>query len=195
MTKQFFLIAGVIVISAAVLAGILVLQDREGSNGGGSAFTFKSAIGKKAPDFTLPDINGNQVNLASLAGKNVILFFNEGIMCYPACLDQVVELNQDSRLNNDNIVSFSIVADSAKNWLKAEKDLPYLNGAKVLFDSGAKISRIYDTLALTSSMHKGVYPGHTFYLIDKEGIVRFTLDDPYMGNRNDELAEELVKLQ
>ena len=196
MPKNISLIIGVVGISSLILAGILFLQSK---NAGGPAsvadngqFRFSTAVGKKAPDFTLADIDGNQVSLSSLLGKNVVLFFNEGMMCYPACLDQVVEL---SELNNDNTVAYSVVVDSPKKWVDGQKDLPYLKGAKVLFDAGAKVSRQYDTLTLDSSMHRGMYPGHTYYLIDKDGVVRFTLDDPYMANRNKELSTELAKLQ
>ena len=196
MSKQnIFLIIGVVGFIGLIAAGIFIFQDK-GESGGSvinnGQFRFDAAVGKKAPDFTLPDMEGNQVSLSSLLGKNVILFFNEGLMCYPACLDQVVELN---KLNAENTVAFSIVVDSSKQWVDAQKDLPYLKGAKVLFDAGAKASRQYDTLTLDSSMHRGLFPGHTYYLIDKEGIIRFALDDPYMGNRNKELAAELSKLQ
>src|SRR3989338_7445506 len=195
MPKNISLIIGVVGISSLILAGILFLQSK---NAGGPAsvadngqFRFSTAVGKKAPDFTLADIDGNQVSLSSLLGKNAVLFFNEGMMCYQACLDQVVEL---AKLNNDNTVAYSVVVDSPKKWVDGQKDLPYLKGAKVLFDAGAKVSRQYDTLTLDSSMHKGMYPGHTYYLIDEEGIVRYTFDDPYMGNRNKELAKEIAKL-
>jgi len=199
MKQILFLVIGVVGISTLLLTGFLFLQDNK--NGGGPAsliddgqFRFKTAIGKKAPDFTVSDIDGKQITLSSFLGKNVILFFNEGLMCYPACLDQVVELSKDEKLNTEDTLVFSVVVDSPKKWQDAQKDLPYLKEASVLFDAGAKVSREYDTLALPSSMHKGVYPGHTYYLIDKEGIVRFTLDDPYMAIRNEELAKELSKL-
>ena len=197
MYKKIFI---VLIIFLAVVGLIFLLAEKktktaEDQSGDNGSFSFKTAVGQKAPDFTLPDINGNNIMLSGLSGKNVILFFNEGLMCYPACLDQVVELSKDEKLNNEETVSFSIVADSPKNWIKAQKDLPYLAGAKVLFDSGAQISRVYDTLKLQSSMHKGLYPGHTYFLIDKDGIVRFTLDDPYMGIRNDELVKEIEKLK
>ena len=196
MNKNIFLIVGSIIISGLILSGALFLQSK---NDGGPAniidnaqFRFKTAVGKKAPDFTLPDTENNQISLSGLLGKNVVLFFNEGLMCYPACLDQVVEL---SKLDGADTMVYSVVVDSPQKWINAQKDLPYLKGAKVLFDSGAKVSRAYDTLLLPSSMHRGMYPGHTYYMIDRAGIVRFTLDDPYMGNRNEELAEELAKLQ
>lgn len=196
MKQNTSLIIGVVVISISILAGILLLQGR-GNNGtagiiDNGQFSFKTAVGKKAPDFNLTDLDGSQVALSSLLGKNIVLFFNEGLMCYPACLDQVVEL---AKLNSDNTVAYSVVVDSSKSWLGAQKDLPYLKGAKVLFDPGSLISKQYDTLTLPSSMHKGAFPGHTYYLIDKDGVVRFTLDDPYMANRNKELSAELAKLQ
>ena len=198
MTKQnIFLIIGVVGITSLILVGVLFLQSKEetsGNNGDSQRFSFKTAVGKKAPDFTLKDGQGNDVSLASMLGKNIVLFFNEGLMCYPACLDQVVELNKDPKLNNDKVSAFSIVVDSPKSWQDAQKDLPYLAGTKVLYDAGAKVSRLYDTLALPSSMHKGAFPGHTYYLIDKEGIVRFILDDPYMAIRNSELVKEIEKL-
>ncbi len=200
MNKQnLILIIGVVGISSLILTSILLFQG--GKNGGtgsvidSTKFNFKNAIGQKAPDFTLSDINGNNINLASLSGKNVVLFFNEGLMCYPACLDQVVKLSQDSRLNNDNTVAFSIVVDSPSSWQKSEKDLPYLAGAKVLFDKNGEVSQLYDTLKLPSSMHKGLYPGHTYFVVDKQGIIRYTFDDPYMGIRNDTIAVEIEKLK
>lgn len=198
LNKQILLIIGVVAITVLVFGGIIVWQGQRNNDLAGvvdgQGFRFATAIGQKAPDFTLADQNGTAVNLSQLAGKNVILFFNEGLMCYPACLDQVVKLGQDARLNNENTVSFSVVADSPSSWQSAQKDLPYLKGAKVLFDPGAKVSRMYDTLTLRSSMHKGVYPGHTYYIIGKDGVVRYTLDDPYMGLRNDQLAKEIEKL-
>ena len=199
MNKQnIVLIIGVVGISSLILTGVLFLQGKNGGAGSvvdSTKFNFKNAIGQKAPDFTLPDISGNNVNLAGLLGKNVVLFFNEGLMCYPACLDQVVQLSQDSRLSSDNTVAFSIVVDSPTNWQKSEKDLPYLAGAKVLFDKNGSVSQLYDTLKLPSSMHKGIYPGHTYFVIDKQGIIRYTFDDPYMGIRNDTIAGEIEKLK
>lgn len=193
MKQNVFLIIGVIGISSLLLSGILLWQNNKEAKtlpNDDGRFRFATAVGKKAPDFELADIEGNKITLSQLVGKNVILFFNMGLMC-STCVDQAVELN---KLNTDDTVAFSIVVDSPKIWQKAEKDLPHLVGAKILFDSDAKVSRQYDTLVLGSSM-KGMAPGHTYYLIDKEGIVRFTLDDPTMALRNEELVKALAKLK
>ena len=155
---------------------------------------FSEAVGKKAPDFTLEGIDGKNIKLSDYRGKNVILFFNEGSMCYPACWNQISELGKDQKLNSGDAVSFSIVVDSKDEWQKIVKETPGFTDAKILFDTIRAVSLAYDILSLKSSMHQGSFPGHTYFLIDKEGIIRYTLDDPTMSIRNDTLISELSKL-
>lgn len=41
----------------------------------------KAELNKPAPDFTLPDFNGNAISLADFNGKkNIVLVFNRGFM-------------------------------------------------------------------------------------------------------------------
>jgi len=44
-------------------------------------------------------------------------------------------------------------------------------------------------------MHPGSLPGHTYFIIDKEGIIRFTLDDPNMALANDKLIKAIGELK
>ncbi|KKS98057.1 MAG: Alkyl hydroperoxide reductase/ Thiol specific antioxidant/ Mal allergen [Candidatus Woesebacteria bacterium GW2011_GWB1_43_14] len=106
---------------------------------------FKSLLGKSAPEFTLEAYDGRRISLKDLKGKNVVIFFTEGAMCYPSCWDQMVAMAKESRLNDDKTISLS-------------KPLtPYI-------------------------------------IVDKEGVVRFLLDDADMRIRNKELLEELDKI-
>ncbi|MBI4359355.1 MAG: redoxin domain-containing protein [Candidatus Nealsonbacteria bacterium] len=161
---------------------------------------FSQAVGKQAPDFVLQDINNKTVRLSDYRGKTVILFFNEGAMCYPACWDQIKSLAGDERFNADKVRAFSIVIDQKSEWDKIVSQLPEFSKAEILFDSDRKVSTAYDILALSSSMHPpspmhpGGYPGHTYFIVDKNGIIRYTLDDPKMGLRNDVLLSEISKL-
>lgn len=151
--------------------------------------------GKTAPAFSLTDRDGKTYSSDSLRGKNIVLFFNEGLMCYPACWNQITALAKDSRFKNNDIVALSIVVDSKKDWQKAVEKMPELADATVVFDNGAAVSKKFDVLNTKSSMHRGSLPGHTFVIIDKEGIVRYVFDDPNMGIRNDQLAAEILKLE
>lgn len=157
--------------------------------------SFKQALGKQAPDFSLESIDGKTIKLSDYKGKNVILFFNEGAMCYPACWNQIRELGNDERFNTNDVVAFSIVVDQKSKWEKIVEKTPGFSSAKILFDPTRAVSSAYDILSLQSSMHKGTYPGHTYFIIDREGVIQYTLDDPNMAIWNDKLANELEKLR
>lgn len=156
---------------------------------------FKEAVGKKAPDFELESIDGKMIKLSDYLGKNVVLFFNEGSMCYPACWDQIAELGNDPRFDTEGITAFSIVIDPKSQWLDIVSKSPNMAKSKILFDTVRVVSKAYDVLSLGSSMHPGSFPGHTYFIIDREGIVRFTLDDPNMALANDKLIQEIERLK
>ncbi|MFZ3077382.1 MAG: peroxiredoxin family protein [Candidatus Aenigmatarchaeota archaeon] len=157
-------------------------------------FLFSQAVGQKAPDFSLEGIDGKITKLSDYKGKNVVLFFNEGSMCYPACWDQMAEFGNDERFSSNNAATFSILVDSKSEWQKIIAQVPKLEKAKILFDTSKSVSKSYDVLSLSSSMHRGSFPGHTYFIIDKEGVIRYTLDDIQMAIRNDKLASEIAKL-
>ena len=156
---------------------------------------FVEAVGQKAPDFELESIDGTTVKLSDYLGKNVVLFFNEGSMCYPACWSQMAELGNDSRFDTASITAFSIVTDPKNQWLDIVSKSTNLAKSKILFDTARSVSKAYDVLNLNSSMHPGSLPGHTYFIIDKEGIIRFTIDDPNMALANDKLIKEIGKLK
>ncbi|HEV2403039.1 MAG TPA: redoxin family protein [Candidatus Saccharimonadales bacterium] len=155
---------------------------------------FASLVGKPAPNFRLQSLGGQTFNLSSLRGKKVVLFFNEGIMCYPACWNQMAALGSDNRLNNSQVVSASIIVDNKDEWGSALQRMPELGKSTILLDTDTAVSRQYGVLSLSSSMHPGMKPGHTYVVIDQNGIVRYTKDDPQMGVRNNLLESEVTKL-
>ncbi len=151
-------------------------------------------IDKPAPMFSLRDINGTEFSADSLKGKNIVLFFNEGIMCYPACWNQMVALATDPRLNSTDTVTLSVVIDQPSDWESVIKKMPDLSKATVLFDINKSVSRAFGMLMVKSSMHYGSYPGHSFVVIDKQGIVGYVFDDPNMGIDNERVFTELQKI-
>ena len=155
---------------------------------------FNTLMGQGAPDFELYSYNGEKIRLQEQRGKKVVLFFTEGVMCYPSCWNQIAAFGKDETFKKEDTIVFSIVVDTKNEWDKAIKKMPELGSTTVLFDSSKKISNEYGVLSLSSSMHKGQFPGHTYLVLDKEGIVRFIKDDPKMAVRNDELKAELEKL-
>ncbi len=164
------------------------------SSADGSDLSFNQAVGKQAPDFALEAIDGKTVKLSDYRGKTVVLFFNEGSMCYPACWNQMSELGKDKRFSAADVAAFSIVGNPRKEWEDITKKTPGFSGSKILFDTELTASQSYGVLSLPSSMHKGAYPGHTYFIIDKDGVIRYALDDPRMAIQNERLFSEIQKI-
>jgi len=72
--------------------------------------------------------------------------------------------------------------------------MPELATGIVLLDTQRSVSSTYGVLTVESSMHRGQFPGHSYVIIDKEGVVRFIWDDPQMAVRNKEILAEIGKI-
>jgi len=155
---------------------------------------FNALLGKQAPDFTLYSYDDKKVTLSEQKGKKVVLFFTEGVMCYPSCWNQIAAFGKDEAFKKEDTLVFAIVVDTKNEWKKAVDKMPELGDSTILLDLTKNISKEYGALSLPSSMHKGQFPGHTYLIVDKEGVIRFIKDDPQMAIRNDELKAELEKL-
>ena len=165
-----------------------------GSAGAPTSEQLNSLVGNPMPNIQLADKDGKVFTTADLKGKNTVLFFNEGLMCYPACWNQMVAFGSDPRFNSDQIQAISVVVDSPKDWETAIAKMPQLAKATTMFDTNANTSRTLGMLTTTSSMHRGSLPGHTYVIIDKDGIARYVFDDPNMAIANDMLFGKIGEL-
>lgn len=157
--------------------------------------TLDALVGKPMPNIQLADKDGKIYSTADLKGKYTVLFFNEGLMCYPACWNQMAAFGSDQRFNGDQIQAISVVVDSANDWKTAIAKMPQLAKATTMFDTNANVSRQLGLLTTNSSMHRGSLPGHTYIVIDKEGVVRYVFDDPNMALANDMLIGKIGELK
>lgn len=162
----------------------------DNTNTGMTKFSFASAVGQKAPDFTLTKRDGSPFKLSDYQDKTIVLFFNEGSMCYPACWNQMASLGNDKRFNTGNVITASIVIDAKDKWDKIISSQPKYGVGTILFDTNKAVSGAYDVLNVPSSMHKGSFPGHT-YVIIKQGVITYVLDDPNMALNNEFLVSKL----
>ncbi|OHA98812.1 MAG: hypothetical protein A3H52_02170 [Candidatus Zambryskibacteria bacterium RIFCSPLOWO2_02_FULL_39_26] len=207
-TKEYTIFA--VLIAGAFLLGFFLFKNPPGktavSSGtldhhGGTATVsisnalLNSLVDKPLPDIILVDKDGNTTTTADLKGKAVVFFFNEGLMCYPACWNQVAGFGSDPRFNNGKIQAYSVLVDSAKDWQRAIDKMPELAKAQTLFDTGASASRQLGLLTLPSSMHRGSLPGHTYIVVDKDGIVRYVKDDPNMAMANNEIFNKIAEFK
>jgi peroxiredoxin Q/BCP len=171
-----------------------VVDDMHGSSAASNTEQLNALVGKPMPSIQLTDKDGKTFSPADFKGKYVVLFFNEGLMCYPACWNQIASFGSDGRFNSDTIQAISAVTDSAADWRTAIEKMPELAKATTMFDVGANASRQLGMLTTDSSMHRGSLPGHTYVVVDKEGIVRFVFDDPNMAIANEMLFNKVQEL-
>lgn len=118
-----------------------------------------AAVGQPAPDFTLPDLDGNSVSLTDFAGKPVLVnFWNTGC---PPCRDEMPYLQQVYNESKDTelvmlTINIGEGTDTVKDFFQDRSlSLP------VLFDTDVTVARIYNVPGIP-----------TTFFIDKDGIMR-----------------------
>jgi peroxiredoxin len=143
-----------------------------------------SSATRRAPDFTLQDTAGQQVQLTGLRGRNVLLYFSEGAGCQ-SCLVQMEQIEKDPRFAKAGLTVLPIVMNTREQIIR---DMA-ANGVRTpfLLDDGS-VSRAYGTLG--KGMHAGL-PGHSFVLIDKAGMQRWYGEYPSMWLSPDALLGQV----
>lgn len=125
------------------------------------------APGKEAPDFTLPDENGDKVRLLDQRGKPVVLVFLPAAFS-PVCTSEMCAYRDDySDFEAKGARVFSISVDS--RWsLKAWKDAMGFKHT-LLSDTKGEVARLYgcwnEELRLAERLT---------VVVDKDGIIRYT---------------------
>ena len=127
-------------------------------------------VGAKAPEFTLPDKDGNAVSLADFRGKKVVLYFYPKDNT-PGCTRQACAFAQNhSNFEEKNVVVIGVSKDSVASHLKfAEKyELPFV----LLSDPELQAIQAYGVWQekkLYGKVSMGVV--RSTYLIDEQGVI------------------------
>lgn len=178
--RPVWTIVGVLVAVLVVTVLYLIYQssqrDQATTATGGSGFRHvagQPGAGTAAPAFTLTASKGGQVSLTDFRGKNVLLYFQEGLSCQP-CWDQIKDLEQNQQaLKNAGIDAVvSITTDPAD--LIAQKMTDEKLSTPVLSDPDLTVSRAYQ--ANSYGMMGDMRDGHSFLLVGPDGTIRWRAD-------------------
>ncbi len=128
-------------------------------------------VGKKAPQFTLPDSFGNKVSLKSFLGKKVVLYF------YPkdntsGCTKEALAFKEAlPEVEKRNAVIIGVSKDSQESHQKfiAKYDLPFI----LLSDPELKVIQKYGVW-VEKSMYGRKYMGveRSTFIIDEKGKIK-----------------------
>ncbi len=129
--------------------------------------------GVAAPPFVLRSTAGGTFDLSAYTGKQVLLYFQEGLTCQP-CWDQITAIQKDMpafhALGIDTIVS--ITNDPYQQLQQKASDMGLT--IPVLADEDGSVCMRYT--ALRYGMMMGMNPGHTFILVGTDGRIRWRAD-------------------
>ena len=127
-------------------------------------------IGMKAPDFTLPDQDGNEVSLSSFFGKRVVLYFYPRDNT-PGCTRQACAFaGSYEAFKSQDVVVIGVSKDSVASHLKfaAKYELPFI----LLSDPELQAIKAYDIWQekkLYGKVSMGVV--RATYVIDENGMI------------------------
>lgn len=120
-------------------------------------------VGALAPDFVLPNLDGQQVRLSDLRGRKAVLLMFWASWC-PSCREEAPTNRKAHALYRDRGLEFLAVsidqgptAQEAVRTFVAEFDLPY----RPLLDPRQEVFNLYQARFIP-----------TMFLIDREGRIR-----------------------
>jgi peroxiredoxin len=120
-----------------------------------------ASISAPAPDFSLPSAQGDTVTLADLRGRVVMLNFWAS-WCGPCRqeMPHLEALHQRYEGLGFTLLGVNVEDDpgSAQQWLADNGEVSF----PILFDSGNRVSKLYDVIAMPSTV-----------IVDRTGDVRF----------------------
>lgn len=109
-------------------------------------------IGDPAPDFSLPDANGNLVKLADLKGQRVVLYFYPRDNT-PGCTKEACAFRDSyAEFQDREVVVLGVSTDDAKSHEKfaTKYNLPF----PLLIDAEGAVAAAYDSYGLKKFMGK-----------------------------------------
>ncbi len=145
-----------------------------------------------APEFTLPDKDGNMVSLSDFLGKKVVLYFYPKDNT-PGCTKQACAFAKAyDKFNELNTVIIGISKDSQKSHTNftAKYELPFI----LLSDPELTAIQEYDVWK-EKKMYGKVSMGvvRTTYLIDEQGIIEKVMPKVKPDTNADEILDYLRK--
>ncbi len=150
-------------------------------------------IGDKAPDFCLPDKDGNEICLKDFRGKWVVLYFypkDNTSGCTKEAIDFTEHLDEFASLN-------AVVFGVSKDSVKSHKNFAEKHGLKVtlLSDPEHKVIEQYGAWKLKKRYGREYYgTQRSTFLIDPDGIIRHIWPNVRVKGHVEAVLEKLKEL-
>ena len=129
--------------------------------------------GIKAPEFILPNENGELISLKDFLGKKIVLYFYPKDST-PGCTQQALGYKDNyNKFKDKDIVVIGISKDSVKSHknLKTKNDLPFILLSDENLDAISKYD-VWHEKKMCGKAYMGVV--RTTYIINEEGKIVYS---------------------
>jgi peroxiredoxin len=147
-------------------------------------------IGSLAPDFTAASTLGEEITLSSFRGRNSVLIAFFPLAFTSTCTAQLCEMTAEYDLfEKSGVVVLPISVDSTASL--REYRSKYNMKTHLLSDFRRNISRAYGVLN-----DEKYYSNRAYFLVDKEGILRWCHVEEKNGNKrsNAEIISQIEQI-
>src|SRR4051794_39931462 len=151
-------------------------------------------VGEQAPDFTLPDQEGDEVSLSGLAGRTVVLYFYPKADT-PGCTTQACGIrDHQAEYDAAGVTVLGVSPDTVEDVRKFHEKQS-LN-FRLLADADHSVAERYGTWQEKTNYGK-TYWGVTrsTFIIDGEGVVRHVIPKASPKTHDDVVLKVLGELQ
>ncbi len=135
---------------------------------------FRLAEGDAAPNFTLQDQDGKDIELASFAGKKVIVYFYPAAAT-PGCTKEACDFNDNLSVLRGAGYDVLAISPDAVSKLKKFKDNQNLN-FELLSDADLAIHKTWGAFGM-KTLYGRVYEGvlRSTFVVDEAGKIALAL--------------------
>lgn len=143
------------------------------------------SIGDTAPDFSLPDENGQIHALSQYRGQKVVVYFYPKDDT-PGCTKEACGIRDEfSSFKDNQIVVFGVSYDNASSHRKFKKkfDIPF----HLLSDEDKSVSRLYGADGM-------FFPSRKTYLIDEDGKLLKIYDKVNVLNHAEDILHSFAEI-
>ena len=148
------------------------------------------AVGVQAPDFTLPSTSGEKVTLSSFRGQQPVLIAFFPLAFTSTCTEELCGFSDEyDRFGEAGVKVLPISVDAVPSL--REFKAKYGMKTDLLSDFRRDATRAYGVLN-----EERYYSNRSYFLVDRDGIVRWSYVEANNGQRrgNAEILAELAKL-
>jgi len=128
-------------------------------------------LGRVVPDFELPATGGEAISLASLKGKNIVIYFYPKDNTPGCTLEGQDFRDQHAEFAKFNTVILGVSRDSLGSHEKFKKEQNF--SFDLLSDSDETLSKLFEVIKLKNMYGKEVMGiERSTFVIDKQGVLR-----------------------